>query len=111
VNTKDVYIKITNPTLFLALPEITIEGVGLTVSFYSGEDYNNPGVQSSAAISFTGEGIIDSELQDCYKQNSYVNNQVSLVNGFPKLYPGVNWVKVSGTTLTKLSIKPRWWTL
>lgn len=113
ITSKDVYIKVVNPTMFLALPEITIEGVNLLISFYSGEDYNNPGEQSSAQISFSGEGIIDSELQDCYKEGSYLNtnSQVVLVGGFPKLYPGTNWIKVSGTTLTKVSIKPRWWTL
>ena len=107
----DQYILIENPTNFIALPEITMDGVGLTVNFYSGESYLSPTNVSSFVASFTGEAVIDSELQECYKSSGYVNSQVAMTNGFPKLYPGKNWIKITGTTLTKFSIKPKWWVL
>ena len=111
VPTLETYIQIINPTNFIALPEITVEGTVLDISFYAG-DYNAPDNLSVVGVRFDGvEGTIDSELQDCYAGNTYLNSEVTLTNGFPKLYPGVNWVKVSGTSLSNLKIKPRWWTL
>lgn len=105
------YIQIINPTKYISLPEITIDGQNLTLSFYSGEEHTVDTKTSSLITSFSGKGVIDSELQDCYSETEYLNNKVALDNGFPKLYPGINWIYISGTTLTKVSIKPKWWTL
>jgi phage-related protein len=116
VNTLDSYVCIVNPTTFIALPEIVIDGTGetgndLTINFYKGPDHDNPINTSNVVVSFVGEGVIDSELQECYSTSEYLNNDVTLSGGFPKLYPGINWIKITGKTLTKFTIKPRWWTL
>lgn len=111
INTLNSYVRVVNPTNFIALPEITIKGVGIEIDFFSGEDFANPDKESITQINFTTEGIIDSDLQDSYNSSEYLNNQVVMTNGFPKLYPGVNWIRVRGTTLEKCSIRPRWWTL
>ena len=111
ITNKDTYILITNPTNQIALPEITIEGVGLKVDFLSGENTITPKTNTSLEISFLEEGIFDSELEECYSQTVYLNDKITLIGGVPKLYPGKNWIRVTGGTLTKLSIKPRWWTL
>lgn len=107
----DQYIKIVNPTNYIALPEIVVEGTDLVINVYSGDDYNQPDKTSQVDIGFVGEGVINSELQDCHNETEYLNNDVILTNGFPKLYPGVNWIKVSGTALVSFKVKPRWWTL
>jgi|LGOV01.1.fsa_nt_gb phage-related protein len=108
----DTYIKIVNPTDYIATPEIVIEGsLDLVIDMYSGDDYNTPDNTSQVDIEFAGEGVINSELEDCYNDTEYLNNDVIITNGFPKLYPGVNWIKVSGTTLMNCKVKPNWWTL
>jgi len=115
IQTLDTYVMIVNPTNFIALPRITIEGNDLTITIIHGDEVLTPIHESSLSTSFAGEAVIDSELQECYKTTGYVNNSVSLTNGFPKLYPGINWIKVSkriiSGSLTKVSIKPNWWTL
>ena len=79
-------------------------------------------------ITISGEilnGKIDCDLQDCYDETGYLNNRTTItepakVNGnwgrksswnFPKLYPGNNWIRISGTEFTSMAIKPRWWVL
>lgn len=107
----DTYVKITNPTNYIALPEITIEGVDVVITVLSGSDHTIPENTSEVIVDFTDEGVINSELQDCYNDIKYLNNQVTINNGFPKLYPGDNWVKVSAMSLRTFKLKPRWWTL
>ncbi len=107
----DSYVRVYNPTKFVALPEITRDGDDLKLEFFSGSDYNSPINYSVVESTFNEEFIIDSDLQDCFNSERFVNNLVMLTNLFPKLYPGINYVKATGTSLRKLEIKPRWWTL
>jgi phage-related protein len=112
ISSLDSYVQIINPTEQIALPEIVVEGSSdISINFYSGEDYNDPEKSSRVDISFVGEGTIDSEMQDVFNDSGFLNSDVTLENGFPKLYPGTNWIKVTGTTLTTFKIKPKWWTL
>lgn len=112
IDTLDTWMRIINPTNYEALPEITLQGSSdLEVIFLKGDNYDTGVETSSFTSSYTSEFIIDSELQECYNSVEYVNNSVILTNEFPKLYPGVNWIKITGSSLTKFNIKPRWWTL
>lgn len=109
---KGQWVEIVNPTDQIALPEITINGENLLVEFVSGEVVTSPDNESSMTNNFIGEGKVDSELQDCYNDSVYLNNDVVLVNGFPKLYPGKNFIRITGTsTINTFSIKPNWWTI
>ena len=100
---------ITNHTNYLALPEIKVIG-----GFVSIEIAN--GVHSST-ISLTDQTIvkdiiIDSEIQDVYTPDEFINNKIQSINGFPKLYPGINTIKINYLTEnSKVLIKPRWWVL
>lgn len=115
INELGTFIRISNPTNCIALPEITMDGTGLIIDFYSGKDYNNPINTSNLINLYEEQCIIDSELQECYTNEKYVNEFIMLTNGFPKLYPGDNWIKITTSseegTLRSFSIKPKWWTL
>ena len=105
-------VKITNNTKCIALPKILVEGTGgVNLEIRSGLDWNNYTNISVLTSSFNNNFTIDSDMQDCYSSTDYVNNLVTLTNGFPKLYPGNNWLQLTGTDLRKLEITPRWWTL
>lgn len=55
---------------------------------------------------------IDSDLEECYKDNlsTNCNGNVTLTSGtFPTLPSGENDISMSG--ITKLIIYPRWWIL
>lgn len=87
-----------NPTLYDALPLITVSGSGtLTIG--------NKSIQCKKSM------IIDSEQQDCYDSDgNNLNDQITL-NGadFPVLAPGIN--NISYTGFTAVEITPRWWTI
>lgn len=112
VLTKDIWVAINdNPTNFISLPELTIIGDSLTLEFASGDNPDVPDNYSKIIINYNGEIKIDSELQDAYNASQFLNSEIELTNGFPKLYSGKNWIKITGTTLTNCIIKPNWWTL
>jgi len=111
ITEKDTYVMIVNPTDYIALPNIIVGGVDVTIDFYAGEDYNNPDKTSKIEMTYDGVGYIDSELQDCHDTISFINDKVVLTNGFPKFYPGVNWVKVTAAGEVQITIKPKWWLL
>lgn len=106
-----------NLTNFVAFPEITIDGVALTIEFFKGPQEARIATSSFVTSFVDCRGVIDTDLQECYKIDisgnitGYINDKIVLTNGFPKLYPGKNWIKITGSSLTKVSIKPRWWTL
>lgn len=107
--------KIENPTKYLALPEINVIGGVVSIELRSGDDYNNP--DNTTMFTVTDDTIlekvtIDSDIQDVYTASSFLNNKVEVVNGFPKLYPGNNWIKITYLSSdTVVTIKPRWWVL
>jgi len=101
------WINVPNPTKYIALPEITINGEDVNLKF---SESNNGDIISEISIDGTlVNAIIDSELQDCYDETQYLNNNTETINGFPKLYPGDNWIFINEGI--SLSIKPRWWVL
>lgn len=107
--------KIENPTKYLALPEINVTGGVVSIELRSGDDYNNP--DNTTILTVTDNTIlekitIDSDIQDVYTASSFLNNKVEVTNGFPKLYPGNNWLKITYLSSdTVVTIKPRWWVL
>jgi len=103
------WVNIVNTTNYVALPEITINGEDVKLEFSDTEDGT-----IISDITIQGEvvnGVIDSELQDSYDDTEYLNNRTIMTNGFPKLYPGDNWVRVTSTVFASAVIKPRTWVL
>lgn len=115
--TQSTWYMIENNTINIALPEITFEGQACKIEVISGEDVNNPDHITvfdtvEALGNVNSKFTIDSELQDVYSNTEYVNDKVTLSNGFPKLYPGKNWIKITFEPSTsEVSIKPRWWVI
>lgn len=93
---------IYNPTRYKSRPLITITGSG--DGSVSIGDYT---------ITLTGLNtyiIVDSEMQDCYREGLSANNLVALSNGFPLLSPGQTTVSWTGG-VTGVTIQGRWYTL
>lgn len=96
VTSGDVFF---NPTLFDALPLISVTGAG-TITI--GDD--------SITVTNTTRTEIDCDIQECYEGSVNRNNKVVLSNAqFPKLKPGENEVTFTGFTSVKIT--PRWWRL
>lgn len=110
IDTVGSWILIENPTDQIATPEITFNGDNPIFNFVSGEDPDNPDSATTVTCETSVEGIIDSELQEVYNDNGYLNSSIEVSNGLPRLYPGKNWIKLN-TAASTISIKPRWWIL
>lgn len=92
---------ISNPTDFPSQPKITVTGYG---AFYIGS-------QKITVANVYSSVVIDSELGDCYSGTVNANNQVTFTdNDFPVLNAGTNNI-TKPSTITKLEIVPRWWTV
>lgn len=92
---------IYNSTEFTALPLIRVYGTAagtLTIG--------NTIVQINAISEYVD---LDCELQDAFKGSTNCNGNVYAPN-FPALSPGGTGISFSGG-ITKLEIKPRWWTV
>ena len=91
---------IVNPTGFEALPQIKVYGDG---------DGTLTCGSTTLTLSAIDEYIVlDSEIQDAYKDTL---NRNAMVSGeFPTLQSGENTVSWSGG-ITGIDITPRWWTL
>ena len=107
--------KIVNPTKYIALPEIKVEGGFITIEIRNGSDVNNPDITTIVTLNdetIIEEIVIDSDLQDAYTATQFINNKIQVSNGFPKLYPGINWIKINYfSNDTIVLLKPRWWVL
>lgn len=93
--------KLYNPTGCAALPllEITLTGdAKLQIG----------GIQMSLA-GYTGQMLVDCELQDAYKDGANLNRYITAPD-FPTLEPGVTQISWTGG-ISNLKITPRWWTL
>lgn len=114
-------ITIINPTKFISEPLIEFEidassvvGDNVILEF---EHLENGEIKNTTDVLIdknVGSGVIDSELQDCLNYDSgisYINNDIELTHGFPKLYPGKNFIHVNSTGVVRINITPRWWTL
>lgn len=93
---------IANPTQFEALPLMRIYGYGtvtLNGTNVTVEENNYPWVD------------VDCEIQDGYNGTTNLNMFLTVSGDrFPVLSPGSNTLTL-GTGITKVAIKPRWWTL
>ena len=89
-----------NPTLFDALPFLRVYGTGtLGIGSHT--------ITITAADVYTD---IDCEMMDCFKGSANKNQYVQFSgNDFPTLEPGVNGFSFSG--ITKVEVKPRWWSV
>lgn len=92
---------LNNPTLFPALPLLTIYGAGAGTVNVSGQVISVNDIDEYTAI--------DCERQDAYKGNVNKNATVSLKE-FPVLASGKNTIAVSGG-VSRVEVIPRWWTL
>lgn len=93
-------LRVTNPTLFDALPFLRVYGTGTlgmgshTITITAADEYTD----------------IDCEMMDCFKGSANKNQYVQFSgNDFPTLEPGVNGFSFSG--ITKVEVKPRWWSV
>lgn len=91
-----------NPTGFTSLPIIKVMG--------SSEGILRVGDYMINIIDIDSYIIIDSELQDAYKNTSNNNSKIKLSNGFPKLLKGENEISFSGG-IESVEVIPKWWTL
>lgn len=89
-----------NPTLFDALPFLRVYGTGIL-------GIGSHTITITAADVYTD---IDCEMMDCFKGSANKNQYVQFSgNDFPTLEPGVNGFSFSG--ITKVEVKPRWWSV
>lgn len=94
---------INNPTLFDALPKITVYGSGSGTVTINGRQVTISAIDSSV--------VLDSEMQDAYKGSTNKNNTVTLNSGgYPYLSAGNNSITRTGG-VTRVEVIPKWWTL
>lgn len=92
--------ELNNPTLFDALPFLRVYGTGIL-------GIGSHTITITAADVYTD---IDCEMMDCFKGSANKNQYVQFSgNDFPTLEPGVNGFSFSG--ITKVEVKPRWWSV
>lgn len=92
--------ELNNPTLFDALPFLRVYGTGIL-------GIGSHTITITAADVYTD---IDCEMMDCFKGSENKNQYVQFSgNDFPTLEPGVNGFSFSG--ITKVEVKPRWWSV
>ena len=91
-----------NPGFFTSKPIIRVYGDGM---FRVGDNIITIAAHTQPYID------IDSELQDCYYEDTNMNAYVTFASGdYPELIPGSTYV-LMGDGITKLIITPRWWEL
>lgn len=104
------WFEILNPTNCIALPKIILHfnstsGKGI-VNFASSKGSSSVQITPTK----TGDVTVDSDLQDAYSSDGFVNNYTQISGGFPKLYPGITRIQCSGS-VSGITVIPRWWTL
>lgn len=105
---------ITNPTMFHALPIVTVTGSGSGSVYIYTPNRSADYVSIPIAISdLDGTIIIDCALQDAYYGTENMNDKIVLTNKkFFELASGTNYVAVTSTfDVSSVKIVPRWWTL
>lgn len=91
---------VNNPTLFDALPIITVTGSGEGVLVINGQTVDIDEIDGSITL-------------DCEAQRAYSGAEArdgDVTGAYPVLKPGANSVQYSGG-ITAVEIVPRWWTL
>jgi phage-related protein len=100
---------VTNPTRFSSLPLVKIYGSGTNSDGVSVANINGA-IKLQSIQMYTA---LDSMLEDAYKQDAsiYTNeNSRMLLPYFPVLKPGNNTITFD-SSITKITISPRWRTL
>lgn len=93
-------IQLYNPEAYESEPYFKISGSGTCYIYING-----------AAVSIkdvSGYVEIDSEIKDCYKGSTPLNNK--MVGSFPTLAPGKNLI-TAGAGVSNIEIIPRWRTI
>jgi phage-related protein len=93
--------EIRNPSAFISLPVIAVEGAG-NVTVSSGE-------WSLNIKNLSGKVVYDAEMLCAYSE-AFNQNYHTAVSGNVVLSPGVNTFKVTGN-VSAVKIIPRWWEL
>jgi len=94
---------IWNPTFFLALPIITVNGNGAGVL--------RIGSYTITISELDGYLTINSDIEDTYKGTVNKNSSITLTDSeYPKLVGGNNVISFT-SGITSVSIVPKWWTL
>ena len=95
---------LNNPTNFIAKPIIKTYGAGL---------FTLNDVTVTIASNSFDYILIDCELMDCIGYSSGIasnaNIYVTIGNKFPEIASGNNTLAITG--LTKVTVRPRWWTV
>lgn len=118
----NVYHEINNTTSYVALPELVVLNGVVSIEVVNGGtlvvdeivNYNHKTIFTFIeGFTITEKFTIESELQDVYTEEHFINDKAQLTDGFPKLYPGKNWIKINynAENTTIVSVKPRWWVL
>lgn len=101
VTTRTANGNITNPTRFTAKPLLKVFGTGQVTI----------GSRSFTILSHSlGSITIDCDRQDCYNGATNANQYVQIGDYFPELPPGTTGI-TKDSTITKIEITPRWWTV
>lgn len=93
---------IFSPTNHVALPIVTVNGVGTGVV--------NIGGYVITLNDLSQPVTIDSELQDAYSPGVNKNETIVLTSKFPRLHPGENNISFTGG-VTSVEVIPKWWTI
>ncbi len=93
---------LTNPTIHPAKPFIKVLGTGA-----GWIKVNNYQIDFTTISSYV---YVDCDIEDVYKDNLNQNQNAKAPSGFPILKSGANSISFGGS-ISKLEIKPRWWTL
>lgn len=104
--TMDAAGVLRNPTLFPALPLITVYGAGAAVLKVNGISVEIKSMEDHI--------FLDSDTQDAYRigNGGALENKNGTIKApeFPVLAAGENAISWTGS-ITKIEITPRWWTL
>lgn len=112
--------QIVNPTYFSSKPIIKIYRTVTSLSPTDSTDETQTFSVGNHIVSIMETGtdhvIIDSETQDAHSDtNQNLNSRIILDRGtFPELDPGTNAMMITnfkGSTVSKIEITPRWYTL
>lgn len=108
IPTNGVEFELYNPEGYTSLPLIKVSGKVINIEIFAGDKYHKVEINNEEIVN---DITIDSELQDCYITERFLNNVTTLTNEFPKLYSGYNRIKITGENVSNAFIKPNWWRL
>lgn len=92
-----------NPTIHVASPIIKVYGSGSGSFTING--------QTITVSNLDGFVVIDSEAQDCYKNDINKNSDVTLGNDYPRLWSNQPNQIIFSSGITKIEVVPKWYTI